>query len=115
VSDATEANTTSPATTIPPSSVSDDEAKERALAAEEAHLSERLEAADCLENWGTTATTASEEATVAERTGDGVRVLLQHPYWYSTDDTEADASSSAQYLVDAETAERVGGDDVDPC
>jgi len=106
---------TSPPETVAPAEVPDSEAKERAFAAEEAYLTERLEAADCLQNWGATASTASEDATVVERNADGVRVNVRHPYWYSTERVDADTRSIARYLVDAERAERLYGSDVDPC
>lgn len=108
-------STTAGPTTIPASTVSDDEAKERALAAEKAYLRTQLKDASCLENWGTAPTTASKRATVAGRTADGVRVELQHPYSYSTGDTHADGASRATYLVTAEDEQRVEGDSISPC
>lgn len=107
--------TTATRTTVPPAVVSDADAKERALAAEEAYLTERLRSASCLSNWGTYPTTASKRATVADRTADGVRVEVVHPYSYSTDRTEADGASRAVYAVTADDAERVSGDAVSPC
>ena len=90
--------------------VSDEAARERALDAEETYLRERLRNVSCLEDWGTTPTTASREATVTDRTGDGVHVQVTHPYWYSTDQTEADGASEALYVVTDGSAERVRGE-----
>lgn len=101
------------ATPNPP--VADGEATERALAAEETYLRDRLSAADCLENWGTTPTTASREATVVARTDEHVRVDVQHPYWYSTSNAEADGVSEAVYEVTADEERRVEGDEIRPC
>ena len=97
------------------STVSDAEAKKRALAAEKEYLADRLRNASCLQNWGTTPTTSNERATVTGRTADGVRVEVHHPYSYSTDATEADFASSARYVVTADAVRRVDGDSVSPC
>jgi hypothetical protein len=102
-------------TALPASVVSDDEAKERALAAEKEYLAGQLRSAPCLDDWGTYPTTASKEATVTERTTDGVRAEVVHPYSYSTDRTEADGASSAEYLVTDHETTRVDGDVVTPC
>lgn len=107
--------TTSDQTTIAPSEVSDEEAIQRALAAEEEYLTERLQSVSCLQNWRTTPSTASEEATVTSRDTDGVHVLVTHPYWYSTENEEADSSSTARYIVANDSIQRVNGDDVSPC
>jgi hypothetical protein len=96
-------------------SVSDEEAKERALAAEEAFLAGRLRNASCLTNWGTYPTTMSESATVVNRTADGVFVEVVHPYSYSTENVSADGGSNALYVVTADGTRRVRGDDVAPC
>ncbi|NEU56906.1 hypothetical protein [Halorussus sp. MSC15.2] len=101
--------------TLSPDVVSDEAAKERALAAEEAFLTERLGNASCLDNWGTYPTTAHKRATVVERTADGVRVEVSHPFSYSTRRTEADGASRAVYLVTADDARRVSGDTISPC
>jgi hypothetical protein len=114
-SDRATTETTTTRTTVPPTVVSDTDAKERALAAEEAYLTEQLRSASCLSNWGTYPTTASKRATVADRTADGVRVEVVHPYSYSTDRSEADGASRAVYVVTADDAERVSGDTVSPC
>ncbi|WP_224270498.1 hypothetical protein [Haloprofundus salinisoli] len=108
-------STTEP-TAVPASVVSDEEAKERALEAEKAHITEQLENASCVSGWGPTAPTGVEKrAVVIDRTADGVHVEVTHPYWYSTDDTEADVGSDARYAVTDETVRRVSGDDVAPC
>lgn len=116
--DSTETNSR-PVTSNPPtvssSVVSDEEARERALAAEEAHLTDAFENASCVEEWGLTPYVGQErEATVTDRTEDGVRVRVTHPYWYSTEQVDADSRSDARYLVTAEDSRRIG-DDVSPC
>ncbi|WP_058366176.1 hypothetical protein [Haloparvum sedimenti] len=111
---ATRTETPTP-TPTPNPPVGDEEATERALAAEEAYLQDRLSAADCLENWGTTPTTASREAAVVAHTDEHVRVELQHPYWYSTASAEADSASEAVYEVTADDERRVEGDEIQPC
>lgn len=109
--------------TISSTEFSDSAAKERALAAEAEYLEEQLAGATCLDDWGTTATVVSKEATVTERTEDGVRVDVLHPYWYTKTVSEqgtsiqehADGGSRATYRVTTEDAERMDGDDVAPC
>ena len=112
---ATSTHPTPDETTIPASVVPDAEAKERALAAEKEYLVGQLEDAPCLDGWGTYPTTASKRATVTDRTPEGVRVEVVHPYSYSTDSTEADGASRGEYLVTADEARRVDGDTVAPC
>lgn len=102
--------------TVSPSEVSDEEARDRALAAEEEFLTARLENASCLNGWGTTPATVDESAAVVDRSADGVTVSVTHPYWYSTDRAEADLASEAVYVVTEDEARRVGdGEDVSPC
>lgn len=108
-------STTSERTTVAPSDVSDEAARERALTAEEAFLTEQLRNAPCLTNWGTSETTASTYATVTDRTADGVYVDVQHAYWYSTEDAEADGASTAVYVVTADSIRRDRGDSISPC
>jgi len=117
--------TDSDGTTVPASALSDAAAKEQALVAEDDYLRDRLSDAACLDEWGTSASVASEEATVVERTADGVTVAVTHPFWWSRPRTQSDATrtvmehadgaSEARYLVTAADAERVSGDDVSPC
>jgi hypothetical protein len=107
--------------------VSETDAKERALQAEESYLTARLSNASCLENWGTSPTVTNEEATVVNRTQDGVLVAVKHPFSYTTvsttDDPDstltarsyADGASRARYLVTEEDARRVSGDEIRPC
>ncbi|MFW5919616.1 MAG: hypothetical protein ACOCSF_05390 [Halanaeroarchaeum sp.] len=40
---------------------------------------------------------------------------MTHPYWYGTDETEADGGSHALYLVTPDAVQRVRSDDVSPC
>ncbi|KTG27805.1 hypothetical protein [Haloferax profundi] len=113
----TEAQTATPAseTEVPLADVSDDDAKARALAAEEAYLEAQLQNATCLLSWGTTPTTASKEAMVVERSADGIIVDVTHPYWYGKENEEADSVSEAFYLVTETSVERTSGSDVSPC
>lgn len=109
--------------TISPTELSDSVAKERALAAEEEYLEGQLAGATCLDDWGTTATVVSKEATVTDRTEDGVRVDVLHPYWYTRTTSDqgtsiqehADGGSRATYLVTTEDENRMDGDVVAPC
>jgi len=96
--------------------VSNDDAKDRALAAEEQHITEQLENAPCVEGWSPTSFVGLEEAaTVTNRTAEGVVVQVRHPYSYATEDEEADVESTARYLVTIEEAQRIDGTDVSPC
>ncbi|WP_224333235.1 hypothetical protein [Haloprofundus halobius] len=114
---------TSEPTAIPSSAVPDEEAKERALETEEAYITERLEGASCLTGWGATPTVTDEEATVTDRTADGVHVEVTHPYWYSAERQsgnetvveEADGATSARYVVTGDDIRRDEGDDISPC
>ncbi|NHN47997.1 hypothetical protein G9464_10355 [Halostella sp. JP-L12] len=118
-------STTSERTTIAAGDVSDEEAKERALTAEEEYLTEQFQNASCLSNWGTSPTTVGEQATITERSADGVYVEVVHPFSYSAEQTEAegdprvreeaDGGSNALYLVTADSIERVRGDNIAPC
>jgi len=92
------------------SDISNTTAKERALAAEEDFLTEHLERRTCLEDWGTSGSTGSEEARVTNRSADGVTVKVKHPYSYTGNSQEADRMSEAVYLVTEEETERVRGD-----
>lgn len=80
-------------------SVADGRAKERALDREAAFLESRLSNASCVDSYGTDATTDSERASVVGRGLDGWRVRVAHPYWYGTDEVEADTISEAVYVV----------------
>ncbi|WP_224448156.1 hypothetical protein [Haloprofundus salilacus] len=107
-------------TAIPASVVSDEEAEERALEAEGAYITEQLEDASCVTDWGTTATVTNKEATVTDRTADGVHVEVTHPYWYSSQQREgnetvveeADGGTNARYVVTAADARRADGDTI---
>ncbi|MFW5919064.1 MAG: twin-arginine translocation signal domain-containing protein [Halanaeroarchaeum sp.] len=109
--------------TIAPATLSDETASERALTAEKEYLEGQLSGASCLDDWGTTATVVERETTVIERTADGVRVDVVHPYWYTRTLTDretsiqehSDAGSRATYLVTQNDEERLDGDDVSPC
>lgn len=94
---------------------SDENATERALAAEEAFVSERLSNATCVDEWGTEATVVDREAVVTDRSGEALSVNVTQPYWYGTAEDSADGASRARYRVTANATERVGGDTVSPC
>jgi len=102
-------------TEILPPTISDEKAKKRALDAEEEYVFEHLQNAPCLTSWGTAGTPARKAATVIKRTTEGVRVEVTHPYWFSTNDMEVDATSRAVYLVSPDSVQRVSGDEIDPC
>ena len=96
--------------------VSSEDARTRALAAEEQYLRDRLENASCVEGWGTNSYTGvQEEATVVNRTADGVVVDVVHPFWYGTATVDADGRSEATYLVTDDETRRLRGTDVSPC
>ena len=91
-------------------------AEQRALAHEEAYLEDRLANASCLTSYGTTDTVGGERASVISHRLDGRTVRVTHPYWYGTDEVEADSFSEAVYLVSGDTVRRVRGDPVNlPC
>ncbi|WP_123535819.1 hypothetical protein [Halosimplex salinum] len=95
--------------------VSDENATERALATEEAFVSERLSNATCVDEWGTDPTVIDREAVVTDRSADALSVNVTQPYWYGTARDEADGASRARYRVTANATERVGGDELSPC
>lgn len=78
-------------------------AKDRAMTQEEAYLEAELSNASCIESYGTFETTDQKRASVIGYHSDGVTVRVQHPYWYGTDDVEADALSEAVYVVSSDT------------
>jgi len=97
-------------------SVTNEEARERGIAAEEQHITEQLGNASCVESWSLNSFVGlEEEASVTNRTADGVYVMVQHPYSYSTKQEEADVASEAQYLVTADDVDRLSGTHVSPC
>ena len=108
-------STTPERTTIAVSDVPDEEAKERAIGAEEEFLTAQLQNSSCLTNWGVSETTASTRATVTKRTADGVYVEVTHAYSYSTENVEADGASIAVYVVTADSIQRDRGDSISPC
>jgi hypothetical protein len=96
--------------------VSDDAARERALAAEERYLRSRLGNAPCVDGWGLNSYTGVDaESTVVNRTDAGVHVDVVHPFWYGTAETDADGRSEATYLVTADGVRRLRGTEVSPC
>lgn len=96
--------------------IASDDARERALTAEEWHLHDRLSNASCVDGWGADSYAGVQvEATVINRTEAGVYVDVVHPFWYGTSEVDADAVSEATYLVTTNTTRRVSGTDVSPC
>lgn len=94
----------------------DRSAERRALAHEEAYLENRLANASCLTAYGTTDTIGGEQASVIGHRLDGRTVRVTHPYWYETDEAEADSFSEAVYVVGSDTVSRVRGNPVNlPC
>ncbi|PSQ27184.1 hypothetical protein BRD03_07925 [Halobacteriales archaeon QS_9_68_17] len=113
--ESTRTNATAERPTLSPADVSDAAARDRALAAEEEFLEAELGNASCLNDWGTTPSTASESAEVVERSAEGVTVSVTHPYWFSTDDAEADGASNAFHVVTGDETRRASGTEIDPC
>lgn len=107
-------STSSEETTVAPSIVSDEEAKERTLTAEEEFLTEQLQNASCLTDWGVTPGSISD-ATVTKRTADGVYVAVTVEWYYTKGDTDDDGASNAVYVVTADSIKRVQGDKLSPC
>lgn len=97
-------------TTIPNATATD-----RALTAETDYVRSRLENATCLQSWGIGEYTMDATATVIARGSEGVRVEVQRPYSYSTDDSIVDTATHATYLVGETETQRLSGERVDPC
>lgn|GEM_PF-2157761 len=95
--------------------LSGSDAKQRALDAEETHLSAGFENAPCVESWGTSSPVVEAESSVINRTDGSVYVEVRHPYFYGTNSTEEDGASEAVYRVTADSETRVSGDIVVPC
>lgn len=96
--------------------VSNDEAKDRALAAEEAYITEQLENASCVQSWSLRSFVGiEEEATTLNETATGIYVEVSHPYSYATNTTEADVGTEARYFVTANMTDRLAGTTVSPC
>ena len=112
-----ETESTPPPTPSPSrSAVGDTEARDQALTAEEEYITEQLGNASCVKEWGLTDYVGWEKgATVINRSVDGVYVEVTHPYWYSTEEVEADIGSEATYRVTGDEVKRVSGTTVSPC
>lgn len=92
------------------------ETKSRVLAAEEAYITDQLENASCVEEWGLTDYGGwGKGATVISQSADGVYVKVRHPYWYGTGELESDGGSEATYLVTDDETQRLSGTNVTPC
>ena len=90
--------------------ITDGRAKHYALTHEEAYLQAQLENASCINTYGTYETTTEKQASVIDHRLDGVVVRVNHPYSYSTNQTEADSSSKATYFVGIDITRRVEGE-----
>lgn len=97
-------------------------ASQRAIAAEEAYVSARLENASCLTNWGINEGAAyqHEKASLSKLTARGIKVDVQIAYAYRTTTDEgqtvyADSVSHAVYLVTPANTYRSSGDTISPC
>ncbi len=84
--------------------VTNQSAKNTALTQEEAYLETTLENASCLTAWDTSEVTSKKRASVISYSLDGHVVKVSHPYSYSTNQTDADSSSKATYLVSGNEA-----------
>lgn len=92
------------------------EAQERTLAAEEVYITEQLENASCVEEWGLTDYGGwGKGATVINQSADGIYLKVRHPYWYGTGELESDGGSEATYLVTDDETQRLSGTNVTPC
>lgn len=94
-------------------------AERRALAAEESYVADRLDDADCLDDWGTMEGAATKRVAVTGVTPGGLRVSVEMPYAYTTEvDGErvfADTASEAVYAVSPTDARRERGDEITLC
>ncbi|MFC7203649.1 hypothetical protein ACFQJC_08990 [Haloferax namakaokahaiae] len=90
-------------------------ATQRAIEHEEAYLNSQLSNATCLTSYGTTETTSRTRASVVGYGLTSRTVRVQHAYWFSTGELDADGSSEATYEVTIDSVRRVGGDSVTPC
>jgi len=96
--------------------VTDEDAKERALTAEEQYITEQLENASCVNSWSLNSYVGLEEqATVTNQTDKGVHVAVKHPYTYGTEKDEADGGTEAHYLVTPDQVDRINGTKLSPC
>jgi hypothetical protein len=94
-------------------------AEQQALNAEREHITNRLDDATCLDEWGVDAGTVRKSARVTGVTARGVRVRVTMPYAYRVEqDGEplfADTASDATYVVSLRGAHRMSGDRIEPC
>jgi hypothetical protein len=101
--------------TLTGESLSPNEAKEVALEAEKEHIRTEIRAADCA--GGTPGGILGEkQAVITNQTDAGWYVDVEYPYAYYEQNLEADAVSTAQYLVRPNgTAVRVSGTEIVSC
>jgi hypothetical protein len=90
-----------------------------AYAAEERHVADRLDGADCLTDWGTDEGAATGRTGVVGVAPDGLQVRVRLPYAYTVSrdggPLYADTASTAVYRVSLAGVERLRGDRVAPC
>lgn len=93
--------------------------EDRARSAEEKHVSEQLEAATCLTDWGVNEGAVQKEVSITGVTSNGVLVKVVVPYAHTVETDEgplfADTSSEAVYEVSLTKTTRVRGDTISPC
>jgi hypothetical protein len=95
-------------------------AGQRALAAEEDYVADRLSDTPCLTDWGVNEGAGpSRDASITKLSTSGTHVRVTVPYAYTTEhDGEpifADTASEATYVVTPVTTRRVGGDALPAC
>lgn len=112
-------SSTATATAVPETTTvetTNERAKDRALTAEKKHITEQLENASCVEDWGLGDYGGwGKEATVINQSTDGVYVTVRHPYWYGTEEVESDGGSEATYQVTDAEVQRLSGTNISPC
>jgi hypothetical protein len=95
-------------------------AGQRALAAEEEYVADRLSGASCLADWGVNEGAGpSRDASIRGLSASGVRVHVTVPYATETvvdnSTVYGDTASEAVYLVTPLSTRRVEGDDLPAC
>jgi hypothetical protein len=94
-------------------------AEGRAADAERAYITDRLENAACLEDWGVDEGAVSRSVAVTGPSGVGLRVAVTMPYAHTVEiDGEAvfaDTATEAVYRVTLTDTTRLEGDTVAPC
>ena len=105
---------TTPETT-PTTEIKEEYAKESALEAEQSHIKNQLERANCLDEWDTGSATVEPEARISSRADSGVYVNVTYPFSTTRYGTVSDRASTARYLITEQESRRMNGDDISPC